>query len=275
MALHWAGNRWSFQAIVGVASGHVQFDGSVPVQTNTWYHVAMTFDNAQLLLYVNGVLDGSLPVTGPILTTSGPLLIGGYGQGPWTLSGLVDEVSLYDTVLSGSQVSALYSAGSAGKCGPPQIEVQPQSQLGFWGRNATFRVVAAGASPLAYQWQKDGLLMSGATNDSLSLTNLQMTDAGAYAVVITNVYGTATSSPAVLTMNPAGVSFALYSGVTIEGVVGLTYGIQSSTDLGDPNSWRGIVNITLGAPSQLWFDTQPASQPRRYYRVVPGPISIP
>jgi len=71
------------------------------------------------------------------------------------------------------------------------------------------------------------------------------------------------------------VSLALYAGITIEGVVGLTYGIQYSTDLSNRNSWKGIANVTFSVPTEIWFDVHPASQPHRYYRVVPGPISIP
>jgi hypothetical protein len=102
-----------------------------------------------------------------------------------------------------------------------------------------------------------------------------MTNAGSFTVVVTNSYGSVTSRSAILTMNPAGVSIALYAGVSIDGVVGLTYGIQSTTDLSNTNSWRGVVNVTLPVPTLLWFDTQPATYPCRYYRVVPGPISIP
>jgi len=102
-----------------------------------------------------------------------------------------------------------------------------------------------------------------------------MSNAGNYSVVISNSLGVTTSSNAVLTMNPAGVSLALYAGVSIDGVVGLTYGIQSNTDLSNTNSWRGVANVTLDTPNELWFDVQPANQPQRYYRVVPGPISIP
>ena len=102
-----------------------------------------------------------------------------------------------------------------------------------------------------------------------------MTNAGAYSVVVTNAYSSTTSSNAYLTVNPAGVFLALYSGITIDGVVGLTYGIQCSTDLSNTNGWRGMANVTLGTPTELWFDVQPASQPQRYYRVVPGPISVP
>jgi hypothetical protein len=107
------------------------------------------------------------------------------------------------------------------------------------------------------------------------LTNLQISDTGNYSVIISNSLGSITSSNAYLTVNPAGVSVALYAGVTIDGVVGLTYGIQSNTDLSNTNGWRGVANVTLATPSELWFDVQPANQPYRYYRVVPGPISIP
>jgi hypothetical protein len=57
--------------------------------------------------------------------------------------------------------------------------------------------------------------------------------------------------------------------------VGLTYGIQYNTDLSNTNGWRGMANITLSVPTELWFDVQPANQAHRFYRVVPGPISIP
>jgi len=58
-------------------------------------------------------------------------------------------------------------------------------------------------------------------------------------------------------MNPAGVSLALYSGITIDGVVGLTYGIQFSTDLSNTNGWRGMANTkttaNMKACEALWL----------------------
>ena len=87
--------------------------------------------------------------------------------------------------------------------------------------------------------------------------------------------GSTDSSNANLTVNPAGVSLALYAGITIDGVVGLTYGIQYSTNLSNMTGWQGMANVTLSVTPQLWFDLQPVTQPQRYYRVVPGPITIP
>ena len=62
---------------------------------------------------------------------------------------------------------------------------------------------------------------------------------------------------------------ALHWGITIDGVVGQTYGIQYSTNLDNTNGWLGLTNLTLELPTELWFDMQPAAQQRRYYRVVP------
>ena len=157
----------------------------------------------------------------------------------------------------------------------PRILQQPQSQVGYWGKSVTFDVVADSLYPMAYQWLKGGTPLDGATASSLVLTNLQLTNAGNYSVMVANDYGSICSDNAYLTMYPAGVSSALYLGITIDGIVGFIYGIQYTTDLSNTNSWVGVANITLTLPTQIWYDSQPASQAKGYYRVVQGPISIP
>jgi hypothetical protein len=54
---------------------------------------------------------------------------------------------------------------------------------------------------LSYQWNFYGTNLSGATNTSLTLTNVQAWQAGNYAVLVTNAYGSILSSNAVLTVN--------------------------------------------------------------------------
>jgi WD40 repeat protein len=167
----------------------------------------------------------------------------------------------------------LYLSGFIPPC---RIAAQPQSQLGFWGKTVSFTVAATnGIPPYAYQWRKEGVDISSATNSVLTLTNVQPTDAGIYTVLVSDTVTNLLSQPATLTVNPAGVSIALYAGVTIDGVVGQTYGVQSTMDLSNTNSWVGRANVTLTNATQLWYDSQPATQPQTYYRVVPGPISTP
>jgi hypothetical protein len=251
-----------------------------PLLTNSTIHVVGVYKRGQnISLYINGVLQDSVPVSNENLWVSAfPLnsSLGSYhyAGGPYEwFRGKLDDFRVYTRALSTSEVQQLY-AYESNTCPAPIITSQPRGQVGYWGKSVTLSVTAVGVPPLSYQWLKGGTPIDGGSGSSLVLTNLQLNDAGNYSVVVTNECGNTTSSNAFLTMNPAGVSLALYSGITIDGVVGLTYGIQCSIDLSDTNGWRGMANVTLGTPSELWFDVQPANQVRRYYRVVPGPIPV-
>ena len=80
----------------------------------------------------------------------------------------------------------------------PTIITQPQSQTVFAGQNAIFSVQATGTAPLFYQWRRNGVPLAGATSSSLSLVNVQPTNAGTYSVIVSNLVGFAISSNAVL-----------------------------------------------------------------------------
>ena len=121
-------------------------------------------------------------------------------------TGLIDELSIYSRSLSPSEIEGIYNAGSAGKCSggtPPTITSQPVNQFAVPGEAATFSVVAFGSQPLTYQWFFDNTnLIIGATNALLTLTNVQLSDAGTYHVTVTNAAGSVTSSNAALAVNP-------------------------------------------------------------------------
>jgi hypothetical protein len=84
---------------------------------------------------------------------------------------------------------------------PPSISAQPQTQLETIGSTATVSVTAAGTKPLSYQWYFNGVLMAGKTGAAVSIPNFQAANEGTYNVVITNPYGTVTSSDATLLIN--------------------------------------------------------------------------
>ena len=84
---------------------------------------------------------------------------------------------------------------------PPVITLQPTNQTVSAGGTAHFTVTATGSlPPLSYQWEFDGTNISGATNVMLTLTNVQFDQAGIYTVLVTNYFGSALSSNAVLTV---------------------------------------------------------------------------
>jgi hypothetical protein len=111
----------------------------------------------------------------------------------------MDEVAIYNRALSDSEIQAIYVAGSLDKtCAAPEILAQPQTIHVKPGSNATFSVSARGSFPLAYQWKLNGSAIGGATNTSITLSNVQPSSAGSYSVQVTNTLGSVISSNALL-----------------------------------------------------------------------------
>jgi hypothetical protein len=81
-----------------------------------------------------------------------------------------------------------------------KILSQPQSATVIPGSNVTFSVTAAGLAPLYYQWFFNGAPLDTFTNSSLSITNVQSTNAGSFLVVVSNSVNSVTSHVAVLTV---------------------------------------------------------------------------
>jgi len=108
-----------------------------------------------------------------------------------------------------------------------------------------------------------------------SLTDAKKVLPAFRTLLVTNIESHATSEKANLGIPLPAASIAMHAGVTIEGEVGLPYGVQYNTDLSDTNGWRGLANLILITPRQVWYDPQPAFNAQRYYRIVPGPIPIP
>jgi hypothetical protein len=88
----------------------------------------------------------------------------------------------------------------------PSITSQPASQSVTAGQTATFSLAASGASPLTYQWKKNGVAIAGSNSSSYTTPATTSSDNGAqFTAVVSNVAGSATSSAAVLTVSAAAV----------------------------------------------------------------------
>ena len=72
---------------------------------------------------------------------------------------------------------------------PPTLVSAPTNQTVMGGASASFQAMAVGTEPLTYLWSFGDMALPAATNATLSLTNVQPTDAGAYTVVVTNFLG--------------------------------------------------------------------------------------
>jgi len=92
----------------------------------------------------------------------------------------------------------------------PVITTHPVPQTIASGGTASFTVAAAVASPLSYQWRKNGVAISAATNATLILPLVLTADAGNYSVVLTNTAGSVVSEAASLGVGPRAIAGAYF-----------------------------------------------------------------
>lgn len=137
----------------------------------------------------------------------------------------------------------------------PRIVSAPESITTTDGSSVTFKVVAAGSAPLAYQWLRNGSPISGATDASYSTTLAYASSGDGFSVRISNGAGQIVSDAAVATVNaaapaigqhPADVSIATAGrasfSVAASGTAPLRFQWQQSQDEG--LSWTDIAGAT-------------------------------
>jgi Abnormal spindle-like microcephaly-assoc'd, ASPM-SPD-2-Hydin/Immunoglobulin domain/Immunoglobulin I-set domain len=94
--------------------------------------------------------------------------------------------------LSGTGIPAL----------PPAITTQPVNQTLIAGQTATFGVAATSTFPMTYQWSKNGAAIRGAVSSTYTTPITTSADNGAqFNVLVSNIAGHVTSTPATLTVN--------------------------------------------------------------------------
>lgn len=151
-------------------------------------------------------------------------------------------------------LSACGGGGGGGNATPPppavspSITAQPQAKTVVAGQPASFSVTASGTAPLSYQWRKDGNAIAAATSSSFSITSAQVTDAGAYSVVVSNSSGTATSADATLAVNaPPTIGTQPIAAQSIPAGGTATFSVAATGNGTLSYQWtKGGVNLTNG-----------------------------
>src|ERR1035437_6455149 len=154
---------------------------------------------------------------------------------------------------AGTNVSPYIAQANMGS-GPPVIVASPASLAVLVGATADFQVAAIGSPLLVYQWVFNGTnAIDGATSAGLSLANVQLTQAGAYSVTVSNLYGVVTSAPAVLTVT--GVPPVIVaSPASLAVPVGATADFQVAATGAPPLVYQWVLNGTAaiaGATSSV------------------------
>jgi len=156
--------------------------------------------------------------------------------------------------------------GSVNGTGAPYIIAQPVNQTVTAGQTATFSVTAAGTAPLAYQWQKNGADISGATGASYTTPVTTTSDSGEqFRVVVSNSGGSVTSMPATLTVSAGQVAS------TVDVITYHYDNMRSGQNLNETSLTTSNVNATMfGKKGEFMVDGKVDAQPLYLSQVTIG-----
>ena len=181
------------------------------------------------------------------------------------------------TLYAGLQGRSVWRLTANASATIPAITTQPMNQTVVAGTTVTLNVSALGQPAPAYQWLRDGTNLPSATAANLTLTNVTLNQSGLYSVVVTNVAGSITSAPAMLTVAtsifqpPAAQNAATIQsqgfGLSLMLETGRIFRVQFKKSFNEPN-WTDLTNFTSTGMAFQFLDAAATNQTRRFYRVI-------
>ncbi|WP_424314217.1 immunoglobulin domain-containing protein, partial [Haloferula sp.] len=156
----------------------------------------------------------------------------------------------------GTAISEPFRLSAVLKPAVSQVPVNPSVPE---GDDYTLSMVIEGTEPLSYQWYLNESEIDGATNPTLLLPSVTLSDEGEYSLTVTNDYGVAQSgsiafsveAPAAVALSPESVQILSGTSTTLAAT---TYGSPTLTNqwyegsLGDTSSPVGIDSPVLTTP---------------------------
>jgi len=163
---------------------------------------------------------------------------------------------------------------------PPGFASQPTNLTVEAGGTATFSAAVSGTVPITYQWYQNGVSLtngpgiSGVATPTLTLAGVTSGSGGIYTLAVTNAHGRATSSNATLMVQqPPAITGVTANAdgsitVTLAGTPGLTYILETTTNLAFPVTWLPVnTNVPVNTQGWQFTDQQATNFPQQFYRL--------
>jgi hypothetical protein len=223
--------------------------------------------NQSVLIGLDATLSGDAMGAGPLYFQwlFRGLRIPGANDKTLDLGGVeLFDAGYYSLVVSNASGSVTSAPALVRVFAPPAITQQPQGLIAIAGEPAALGVSAAGTPPLEYQWNFNGVDLSGATSASLEFSSLQPADAGNYFVTVTNPYGAVFSDvvtlavllPPTITSQPGGQTIDAGSTVTLSveaaGTAPLVYQWRLN-GVNIPDATNSAFTLTNAPPAESGF----------------------
>lgn len=262
----------------GGSAGSGLWNSNFKMATNTWYHVAITYDGATVRFYLNGAVDSYQPaatlqfgvVNEPL--TLGADLPGGHEFFP----GIIRDARVYGRALNSMEIMALvnrppsFSGNPINYTRPAGITLtvaNPATDPDFPAQTLTWSLLAspAGAAINAtngvFSW-RPAIAQSPSTN----LIVVKVLDNGTPAMSATQSFTVTVTRPQTPVLSSAAASNGFFS-VLVNGDYGPDYVVESCTNLAAGTAWLPVAtNLSPDLPF-FWTDPVTAMLLQKFYRV--------
>jgi hypothetical protein len=131
----WGTNSSGQSRVMQILNSKLSFEiylsrvsGSTTLSADTWYHGAVTFSGNDVEIFLNGSSDGTGTLSRSTMAASTTFAGGAAGftaVGFTPFSGLIDEFAVFDSVLSSSNITAIYNSGVP-------ADISSLSPVGWW-----------------------------------------------------------------------------------------------------------------------------------------------
>jgi glucose/arabinose dehydrogenase/PKD repeat protein len=227
-------------------SNDIGADGVSALPLNAWSHIASTYDGSSIRLYVNGSLVRTTAAAGSIITTTNALTIGGNTVWPEWFAGRIDDVRIYDRVLSAQEIAT----DMVTPVGSTSSDITPPTVVAITPAMNT-RNFAVGAN-MTVQFSE---AMNAATINS---STIQLRDAAGNLIPAAVTYNSATFTATIDPTNALPVSATYLTARVLSGASGakdaagnplaadFTWSLSTGTpQFQETTAFSGLVNPTV------------------------------
>ena len=259
------GTPWIYANNLG-GPGFLAAPSAIPL--NEWTHLAVTFDGATAVLFVNGTQVASAGGLHALSYAPVPVTIGAdwWQNGPANLfTGRIDEVSLYDRALTPAEISGIVAAGPAGKSTGPYITTGLLLPAAIVSQPYTQAFTSVlGTPPVSYTLGASTAAPPGLTLTSAGVLSGTPTASGVFGFTVVATDAAALSDQQPFTLQAYGqpvvtgispVSGGMDGGVTVtvtgSGLTGAT-GVSFGAGAGAPTTIltrSGDTQLTATSPA--------------------------
>ena len=259
----------------GANVGLLKLGSTTQVLTGSSTYSGYTTVNGGVLQLGNNSPSANFLPTSTMLTLSGGTLNLSFTSfsvqqtvAALTINGVSETPGIYGPVGSGAQVETSAITGT-GTLVVGVITSQPVGTTVYAGANVTFSVTALPSPTPTYQWQLNGTNIPGQTSSTLELTNVQLTNAGNYTVVVTSGSIRQTSTTGTLVVNQAPIITAQPTNITIGDNLTVNFSVTVTGYPAPTYQWQyNGVNIPGATSSTLTMTNILASQAGNYSVVI-------